>query len=125
LNAATKKSEDLAQAVGELKGLLQGIQTMMANQDANMNRRMDDMHHSNTRRLDDLNQAINQRLTEQQSDLLSVKRTADTANDGVIALRVEVDQLKGKATRSGAASGAGSAAIVSGTIALVKAYFGV
>ena len=117
------KNIDMAHSVGELKGLLVGIQMMMADNANNLNRRIDDMHSSNTKRLDELTTAVDKRLDEHHEDLAEVRRDIDANSVGVAQLKVEVEQLKGKATRSGGASGAGAAAIVTAGVEVIKAVF--
>ncbi len=118
------RTGDLAVSVGELKGLLLGIQMMMAENNTSLNRRIDDMHNSNTRRLDDLEKAIGQRLTEQAADLAQVKKTADDAKEIAVTNRERIDLVMGKATKTGVASGAGAAALIEAGIAIAKVAFG-
>ncbi|WP_421793545.1 hypothetical protein [Hydrocarboniphaga effusa] len=146
------RTGDLAVSVGELKGLLLGIQMMMAENNTSLNRRIDDMHNSNTRRLDDLEKSIGQSLTKQAQDLAAVKKTADEAKELAVANSTRVnnqerelqavkktadeaevlsvtnstrlDSVLGKATKTGIASGAGTAALIEAGMAIAKFAFG-
>lgn len=118
----TASTTDVNNNIGELKGLLIGIQHMMSAQNDSLNRRIDDMHHSNTRRLDDLTTSINHRIEKQQADLAAVKERADGAMHLATELKGTVDTLRGTSAKAGGASGAGAAALVAAGVEMIRAF---
>lgn len=118
---------DLAAAVGEIKGLMQGLRDLVTDHNQSMNRRLDDMTTSTNRRLDDLHTSVTQRLDRQQDEIANASDTANKALTMAKAVKAKVEALEGTASKSGAKSGVagGSAAgaAVAGLLELVKAFF--
>lgn len=110
--------------IGELKGLLLGIQGMVAANHDSLNRRIDDLQHSNARRFDDLAASINQRLEKQESDMAEVERKADEALGLAKELEGAVEGLRHTSLKSGSAGGAGAGALIAAGIEMIKGLTG-
>lgn len=107
----TSNQNDISRDVGEIKGLLTGIQQMMVTQNENVNRRIDDLHRVVTNRLD-----------EHREEIQSVAEVAHSAMRKADATAAEVEALKGQIGKRGAAAGGGAGAIIAAGIELAKQF---
>jgi chromosome condensin MukBEF ATPase and DNA-binding subunit MukB len=103
-------NNELARYVGEIKGQLDGIQTMIAAHNESVNRRIDDLH-----------RAVTQRLDEHREEIAAATSTAHEALKQAKAAHAAVDALKVQVGKRSAVSGGGAAALVAGGIELIKA----
>lgn len=114
---------ELAGALGEIKGLMQGLRDLLNDQNANMNRRFDDLATNTNRRLDDLHSSVSRRLDDHGREIDAVVETANTAMSLAKSAKQSVDDIKLAAGKSGAIGGGAGGAIVAGGIELIKAFF--
>lgn len=103
-------NKELSRYVGEIKGQLDGIQTMIAAHNESVNRRIDDLH-----------RAVTQRLDEHREEIQSATDTANEALKQAKAASTAVDVLRSKVGKRSVIGGGGAAAVVAGGVELIKA----
>lgn len=102
---AENSNDQILLAIGELKGSINGLAEVISNNNAAMNRRIDDL----TRTVTDSNAAINKRIDDMNSQLS--QRLAAQDRD-ISALRDTQNTLMMRASASGGFSGALTVALV-------------
>jgi hypothetical protein len=123
--------QELSKDVGEIKGLLQGIQSMMATQSESINRRVDDMHHSISRRVEDMHTAVSRRLDGHQTQIDAAAAKADQAltmaSDAKASARVAtsaVSELRRDARSGSLKAGGAAGGLITAGMELLKHFLG-
>jgi len=120
-NSGNSIGEQTAHAIGEIKGLLNGLSQMISANAESLNRRIDDMHQSNTRRLDDISANVTRRMDEQSGRLDTVAETARSALAKANAATDRIDANHRTAAKTSGGVGAIGGGVAVAAIELIKA----
>lgn len=116
-------NEATAKDIGEIKGLLQGVVQTMGAHNSAMNKRIDDMHASNTRRLDDLNLSVTQRLDTQDGRLTRIEHTANSALTEAREAKEAINGVGKQIAKTGGGAGAGAGGLMALGFEIIKSVF--